>query len=102
LDRFVAHELLQNKWLEEHEYSTRGRGLSRQNPAIANAPLHQRINEMQRVAGLYDSHVIRNQSAMDNINVNSKIYRQAMTEDLIRRGLDPSIARSMLKAKHSN
>jgi uncharacterized protein RhaS with RHS repeats len=100
-DGFEAHELLQNKWLEEHGYATRGSGLSRQNPAIAISrdPLHQRINELQRNAGLYDSSVVRGQSAIDNINTNSKIFRQAMTEDLISRGMNPTDARSYAKSK---
>jgi hypothetical protein len=82
-------------------YATRGSGLSRQNPAIAISrdPLHQRINELQRNAGLYDSHVVRGQSAIDNININSKIFRQAMAEDLISRGMNPTDARSYAKSK---
>jgi uncharacterized protein RhaS with RHS repeats len=100
-DGYEAHELLQNKWLEEHGHATRGSGLSRQNPAIAISrnPLHQRINDLQREAGLYDSNVISRQSAIGNINANARIYRQAMTEDLIRRGMDPKMARSYVKSK---
>jgi RHS repeat-associated protein len=101
-DRLEAHELLQNAWLRHNRdangqpyISGRTSGIASDNPAVAiqRSPLHQRISEMQRLAGLHSATNLTSQGALRNINLNSVIARRAMYEELIARQWEPAAAR---------
>ncbi|SAE51895.1 Rhs family protein [Enterobacter hormaechei] len=85
-DGLTAHELLQNAWLRNNGI-IKGRmsGIASTNPAIAlqeNA-MHKTISKLQAKYGLHNPNVLKNQSALQNINRNTAITRRGIYEDLV-------------------
>ena len=85
-DGLTAHELLQNAWLRNNGI-IKGRmsGIATTNPAIAlqeNA-MHKTISKLQAKYGLHNPNVLKNQSALQNINRNTAITRRGIYEDLV-------------------
>ena len=73
-DGLTGHELLQNAWLVANEKATRGKGLSRKNPAIAlkEDPMHKRISAKQRTKKMNTKN-LKNVSWRSNVKENIKI-----------------------------
>ncbi|WP_241692339.1 RHS repeat-associated core domain-containing protein, partial [Enterobacter cloacae] len=85
-DGLTAHELLQNAWLRNNGI-IKGRmsGIATTNPAIAlqeNA-MHKTISKLQAKYGLHNPNVLKNQTALQNINRNTAITRRGIYEDLV-------------------
>ncbi len=96
-DGLTAHELLQNGWLRHNGIITgRKSGIATSNPAIAlqeNA-MHKTISKLQARYGLHDSNILKNQTALQNINRNTAITRRGIYEDLVNnRGWKPQNAK---------
>lgn len=96
-DGLTAHELLQNAWLRNNGIITgRMSGIATSNPAIAlqeNA-MHKAISKLQARYGLHNPNVLKNQTALKNINMNTAITRRGIYEDLVNnRGWEPQNAK---------
>ena len=77
-DNLSGHELLQNAWLEANEKAVRGKGLSRDNPAIAlfEDPMHKFITKKQRSLGLNKAN-LKGTSWRRNVLDNLEIMKEA-------------------------
>lgn len=100
-DGFSAHELLQNAWLRNNNIiSGRLSGIATANPAIAlQESMHKRISKLQANYGLYNPNVLKNQTALQNINRNTALTRRGIYEDLVSRGWEPANAKAFATKK---
>ncbi|WP_289773599.1 RHS repeat domain-containing protein, partial [Phocaeicola sartorii] len=100
-DGFTAHELLQNAWLRNNNViSGRSSGIATSNPAIAlQESMHKRISKLQANYGLHNPNVLKNQTALQNINRNTALTRRGIYEDLVSRGWDSANAKAFATKK---
>ena len=100
-DGFTAHELLQNAWLRHNNViSGRSSGIATSNPAIAlQESMHKRISKLQANYGLHNPNVLKNQTALQNINRNTALTRRGIYEDLVSRGWDSANAKAFATKK---
>jgi RHS repeat-associated protein len=100
-DSLTAHEVLQNAWLKHKIGIKRGTGQeSRNNPAMAiqENSLHKTISALQAFYGLHDEDVLITQTALQNININARITRRAIENELFRnRGMSRTDAHKLAR-----
>lgn len=96
-DGLTAHELLQNAWLRNNGFiSSRSAGIASTNPAVAlqERMMHKTISKLQAKYGLHKPSVLKKQTALQNININTAITRRGIYEDLVNnRGWEPKNAK---------
>lgn len=75
-------------------------GIATANPAIAlQESMHKRISKLQANYGLYNPNVLKNQTALQNINRNTALTRRGIYEDLVSRGWEPANAKAFATKK---
>lgn len=61
--------------------------------------MHKRISKLQAKYGLHNPNVLKNQTALQNINRNAALTRRGIYEDLVSRGWDPANAKAFATKK---
>ena len=61
--------------------------------------MHKRISKLQANYGLHNPNVLKDQTALQNINRNTALTRRGIYEDLVSRGWDPANAKAFASKK---